>query len=53
MDVVVDQLQQKPHDVSEDEGRDQVPVDDVSQTPYAPVPPVQERDAASVVEADM
>lgn len=37
MDVVVDQLKQKPHDVSQDEGGDQVPVDDVSQTSYTPV----------------
>lgn len=42
MDVVVDQLQQKPHDISQDEGGDQVPVDDVSQTPYAPVSQVQQ-----------
>lgn len=37
MDVVVDQLKQKPHDISQDEGGDQVPVDDVSQTSYTPV----------------
>lgn len=42
VDVVVDQLQQKPHDISQDEGGDQVPVDDVSQTPYAPVSQVQQ-----------
>lgn len=42
MNVVVDQLQQKPHDISQDEGGDQVPVDDVSQTPYTPVSRVQQ-----------
>lgn len=38
MDVVVDQLKQKPHNIPQDEGGDQVPVDDVSETPYAPIP---------------
>lgn len=36
VDVVVNQLKQKPHDVPQDEGGDQVPVDDVPQTPDAP-----------------
>lgn len=42
VNVVVNQLQQKPHDISQDEGGDQVPVDDVSQTPYTPVSQVQQ-----------
>lgn len=36
MDVVVDQLQQEPHHVPQYEGGDQIPVDDVTETPYAP-----------------
>lgn len=40
VDVVVYQLQQKPHDIPQDEGGDQVPVDDVAQTSYAPAPRV-------------
>lgn len=30
MDIVVDQLKQKPHDIPQYEGGDQVPVDDVT-----------------------
>lgn len=36
MDVVIDQLQQEPHHIPQDEGGDQIPVDDVPETPYAP-----------------
>lgn len=36
VDVVVDQLQQEPHHVPQYEGGDQIPVDDVTETPYAP-----------------
>lgn len=42
MDVVVNELQQKPHDISQDEGGNQVPVDDVSQTANTPVSQVQQ-----------
>lgn len=38
MDIVVNQLKQKPHDVSQYEGGDQIPVDDVAKTSYAPTP---------------
>lgn len=38
MDVVVNQLEQKPHDVPQYEGGDQVPVYDVPQTSDAPKP---------------
>lgn len=38
MNIVVDQLKQKPHNIPQNEGGDQVPVDDVSKTPYAPKP---------------
>lgn len=30
MDIVVDQLKQKPHNIPQYEGGDQVPVDDVT-----------------------
>lgn len=36
VDVVVDQLQQEPHHVPQYEGGDQIPVDDVTEAPYAP-----------------
>lgn len=36
MDVVVNQLQQEPHHVPQYEGGDQIPVDDVTEAPYAP-----------------
>lgn len=38
MNIVVDQLKQKPHNIPQNEGGDQVPVDDVSKTSYAPKP---------------
>lgn len=38
MDIVVNELKQKPHNVPQDEGGDQIPVDDVSETSYAPKP---------------
>ncbi len=38
MDVVIDQLKQKPHSIPQYEGGDQVPVDDVSKTSDAPAP---------------
>lgn len=38
---MVNQLKQKPHNIPQYEGGDQVPVDDVSKTPYAPVPQVR------------
>lgn len=36
MDIVVNQLKQKPHNIPQYEGGDQIPVDDVSKTSYAP-----------------
>ena len=36
VDIVVNQLKQKPHDIPQDEGGDQIPVDDVSKTSNAP-----------------
>lgn len=37
MDVVINQLKQKPHNVPQYEGSDQIPMDDVSKTSYAPI----------------
>lgn len=45
MDIVVNQLKQKPHNIPQYEGGDQVPVDDVSKTPYAPTPTSRIKDA--------
>lgn len=36
MDIVVNQLKQEPHNIPQYEGGDQIPVDNVSKTPYAP-----------------
>lgn len=36
MDIVVNQLKQKPHNIPQYEGGDQIPMDDVSKTSYAP-----------------
>lgn len=36
MNIVVNELQQKPHDISKNKSGNQVPVDDVSQTSNAP-----------------
>lgn len=41
MDIVVNQLKQKPHNIPQYEGSDQVPVDDVTKTSYASVPPCE------------
>lgn len=38
VNVVVNQLEQKPHYIPQYEGGDQIPVDDVSKTAYAPEP---------------
>lgn len=45
MDIVVNQLKQKPHNIPQYEGGDQVPVDDVSKTSYAPTPTSRMKDA--------
>lgn len=37
MNIVVNQLKQKPHNISQYERGDQVPMDDVSKTSYAPI----------------
>ena len=37
MNIVVNQLKQKPHNISQYERGDQVPVDDVSKTSYASI----------------
>lgn len=40
MNIMVNQLKQKPHNVPQDEGGDQVPVDDVTKTSDAPEPQI-------------
>lgn len=47
VDIVVNQLKQKPHGIPQDEGGDQVPVDDVSKASYAPVPQVKSSSSSS------
>lgn len=41
VDIVVNQLKQKPHNIPQYEGGDQVPMDDVSKTTNAPSPQVE------------